>query len=152
MSKSSSETAPRDGQRRTIDGAGRDKMTSQLKMATKYIYRIRNNNKRGYAIAWHDWFVSGINAGVEPERPDELSNMAAQAVQMNIREIYKPTPEQVDAIEKSRRAAYNANDLRPPATSDVPLYQYVRSVSCEVGLHDYCNGCVCDHHATEEAR
>ena len=47
-------------------------------------------------------------------------------------------------------AAYNANDLRPPPTAESPLYQYVRSVSCDVGLHDYCNGCTCDHHTAEQ--
>lgn len=37
-------------------------------------------------------------------------------------------------------------DFRPTATGHIPLYQFTRTVACETGIHNYCDGCICNCH------
>ena len=49
--------------------------------ADPYIRRIRNEVKRQYALDYLNAFYAGT---VQPERPENLSFMAAQGVRMNL--------------------------------------------------------------------
>lgn len=49
--------------------------------ARDYIERIRNPLKRDYAASFYHYLLNG---GKEPERPEELSYMAAQAVRLEL--------------------------------------------------------------------
>lgn len=55
--------------------------------AVRYVRSIRNGPKRRYAQACVAARLAGQSA---PERPDDLSVMGAQAVQMRLAEILKP--------------------------------------------------------------
>ena len=46
-----------------------------------YIDSIRNRHKRGYAASFYDYLRNG---GAEPDRPEALSYMAAQAVRLEL--------------------------------------------------------------------
>ena len=50
-----------------------------------YILAIRNDVKRAYAVAYWAWIEQG-RPGDEPQRPTDLSYMAAQAVRLNLEE------------------------------------------------------------------
>jgi hypothetical protein len=54
--------------------------------ATGYIRRIRNEAKRRYAYTYWKHLLGYYNA---PARPATLSFMAAQAVEMQLRELVK---------------------------------------------------------------
>jgi hypothetical protein len=54
--------------------------------AAKYVYAIRNVHKRQYAREYALWCESKRDE--DPERPAELSYLAAQAVRMNLDAIY----------------------------------------------------------------
>ena len=49
--------------------------------AEPYIRRIRNATKRQYALDYINAFYAGT---VQPDRPQDLSFMAAQGVRMNL--------------------------------------------------------------------
>jgi len=66
--------------------------------ATKYIRRIRNPQKRLYA----ELYLAHLLGGPEPGRPPSLSLMAAQAVEIELRELVSP-PKQLDAESKRER-------------------------------------------------
>jgi hypothetical protein len=50
--------------------------------ALKYIARIKNDAKRGYALAWYN-YCTGKNK-TRPSMPKSLSFMACQGVRMNL--------------------------------------------------------------------
>ncbi len=58
----------------------------QKDLANKYIYRIRNTDKREYAIRYFNYLVGFSH---EPE-PVNLSTMGAQAVRMQLHDICFP--------------------------------------------------------------
>jgi hypothetical protein len=55
----------------------------KLAAAHRYGNLIRNKPKRDYAFAYIAWLRNGAE-GLEPEKPRNLSYMAAQAVRMAI--------------------------------------------------------------------
>jgi hypothetical protein len=57
---------------------------TRLELAQAFIHRIRNIHKRDYALDYLRWWTEG---GREPERPDGLGYMGAQAVRMQIEAI-----------------------------------------------------------------
>jgi hypothetical protein len=60
--------------------------TQRKAAAQGYIYRIRNTDKREYAIRYFNYLVGFTH---EPE-PANLSTMAAQAVRMTLYDICYP--------------------------------------------------------------
>ena len=59
------------------------------KAVNRYITRIRNPLKRAYALGYSYW-LTGM-AERAPQRPVDLSYMAAQAVEMELRDLYGGT-------------------------------------------------------------
>lgn len=58
--------------------------------ARNYIKRIRNRAKKRYAEMYAEFLErGGLERGPEPERPKELSYMAAQAVRIELHAIYR---------------------------------------------------------------
>ena len=58
----------------------------KLAIAHRYANLIRNKPKRVYAFAYISWLRNGAE-GREPERPQGLSFMGAQAVRSSIGEM-----------------------------------------------------------------
>ena len=61
--------------------------------AERYIYRMRNRDKREYALRYFN-YLAGFSR--EPE-PANLSVMAAQAVRMRLHDIVYPKAMEVEA-------------------------------------------------------
>ena len=57
-----------------------------MKVINQYIERIRNPHKRSYARAYWNWLASD-SCEPEPEKPAELSYMAAQSVRVALVEL-----------------------------------------------------------------
>lgn len=61
-------------------------MTDTPANVQKYINRIRNLIKRQYA---KDYWLHLNGSGQEPDRPKDLSAMAAQSVRMELAQYYQ---------------------------------------------------------------
>lgn len=102
--------------------------------AAKYEASLRSALKRAYAAEYGKWLRSGQH-GPEPRRPDALSYMAAQAVRLNLHDLYptaQPTPPadpDDGLLDDVPDVALDADDLdapdldpepEPPATPPAP--------------------------------
>ena len=59
---------------------------AKMAAANRYCNLIRNKPKRTYAFAYLQWLQNGAE-GLEPQRPQGLSCMGAQAVRMSLGEF-----------------------------------------------------------------
>ena len=53
-----------------------------------YVNQLRGKNKKQYAQAYLDWLGNG-KTGPEPVKPQELGEMAAQGVRLNLANLTK---------------------------------------------------------------
>jgi hypothetical protein len=57
--------------------------------AQQYIRRIRNKSKQAYARSYLAW-LANMRPDTEPERPSDVSYMAAQGVRLQLMGLARP--------------------------------------------------------------